>query len=429
MTAHYHPKIVPLIRRRYDSATLAQIREVLDGANTLRIPVLPTGLFAAAATNEFSKGTNYHSTWVRDTVHVAYAHLRNGRSQVAVQATSALGLYFATQRPRFEQIIRNPELKVDAMRRPHVRFNGDTLTELQQQWSHAQNDALGYFLWLASTLVSERLLTLSDDLRSVLGLFPDYFRAIEYWHDEDSGHWEEIRKISASSIGCVVAGLQAFEQIVPSPETRDLIARGRAALDEILPEECTQADPLKHRSADAALLFLIYPLRIVARDAADMIIRQTVEQLLGQIGIRRYRGDSFYCANYESLIAARNEDPTRDFSNDLAERNRLAQGGGEAEWCIFDSTLSTIYGERFAAHRKTSDLELQTHYFNRAMSQLTRSDPPRCGELQCPELYYRESDRWQTSRVVPLLWSQANLWTALELLSSSTRAAEERLAT
>ena len=37
---------------------------------------------------------------------------------------------------------------------------------------------------------------------------PLYFQAIRYWQDEDSGHWEERRKIEASSIGAVVAGLR-----------------------------------------------------------------------------------------------------------------------------------------------------------------------------------------------------------------------------
>ena len=31
--------------------------------------------------------------------------------------------------------------------RPHVRFDGRTLSEIgDQRWAHAQNDALGYFL-------------------------------------------------------------------------------------------------------------------------------------------------------------------------------------------------------------------------------------------------------------------------------------------
>lgn len=42
---------------------------------------------------------------------------------------------------------------LDAANRPHVRFDGRTLSEIgDERWAHAQNDALGYFLWLSSTL-------------------------------------------------------------------------------------------------------------------------------------------------------------------------------------------------------------------------------------------------------------------------------------
>ena len=36
----------------------------------------------------------------------------------------------------------------DVTLRPHIRFNGTELRENDQHWSHAQNDAIGYFLWL-----------------------------------------------------------------------------------------------------------------------------------------------------------------------------------------------------------------------------------------------------------------------------------------
>ena len=53
---------------------------------------------------------------------------------------------------------------------------------------------------------SEQLKCLAD--------FPRYFAAIRYWQDEDSGHWEEVRKVLASSIGSVVAGLREFQRLM-----------------------------------------------------------------------------------------------------------------------------------------------------------------------------------------------------------------------
>ena len=92
-----------------------------------------------------------------------------------------------------------------------MRFDGRTLSEIgDQRWAHAQNDALGYFLWLSSTLAASSALKSEADTVSVLTRLVRDFNAIRFWQDEDSGHWEEQRKVSASSIGTVVAGLEAF---------------------------------------------------------------------------------------------------------------------------------------------------------------------------------------------------------------------------
>ncbi|MBS0264166.1 MAG: phosphorylase kinase [Planctomycetes bacterium] len=416
-----HPRIGSLLRESYDAASFQSICELLASAGTLRIPRLETGLFAAASTTEFSQGTNYHSTWVRDTVHVAYAHFANGQPAVAAKAAAALCQFFRTQEPRLRDVIKNPALKADPMRRPHIRFNGDTLQELSQQWAHAQNDAIGYFLWLTTTLCQEQVLPLGPDDVSLLQLFPQYLAAIEYWADEDSGHWEETRKIEASSIGPVVAGLRKLQALWPSATTQQLIARGEQALCEILPAECRQPDPAKSREYDSALLFLIYPLGVVSVDSpmAETIVTRTVENLLGPVGIKRYLKDSFYCNDYESLIAAAGDDPTRDFSNDQATRDAMLKPNAEAQWCLFDPIISVIYGQRYLLHRRSTDHERQTFFLNRSLRQITVSDPPRCAELQCPELYYVERGKLQTSKAVPLLWTQANLWTALTVMEQA----------
>ncbi|MGQ0633532.1 MAG: glycoside hydrolase family 15 protein [Planctomycetaceae bacterium] len=421
MPTHANPTIAGLIRPKYDRPSFEAIRQTLDRSGTLRIPVLPSGLFAAATVTDFSKGTNYHSSWVRDTVHVAYAHAVNGQTVIAAGAAQALCRFFQTQRQRLLDVIDEPTLKSDAMRRPHVRFNGDTLTELNQTWAHAQNDALGYFLWLVATLSRAGLFQPADDELDLLQLFPRYLNAIEYWSDEDSGHWEEAKKIEASSIGAVVAALRAYQAVWPADLVKDLLAKGEAALRAILPAECVQPDPAKRRDYDAALLFLIYPLRVVDSATADAIIERTVANLMGEIGIKRYLGDSFYCTNYETSLARLGDDPTRDFSTDLSARNALAIPGSEGQWCLFDSTLSTIYAERYRTSGRADDREKQTAFLNRALLQITRDDPPRCAAMQCPELYYIENGRMQTSKAVPLLWSQANLWTAMELMSQALR--------
>ncbi len=294
----------PLLCDTYDLPRLRQIRQVLEAHGSLTIRPLASGLFSASPLTDFSKGTNYHAAWTRDNVHVAYAHLANGRPEVAANTAKALATFYQTQRVRMQAIIRDPPIKQTAMNRPHVRFDGDTLQELPQDWSQAQNDALGYFVWLYVTLALRGVLRVEDLDFELLADFVGYFRAIEYWSDEDSGHWEEAVKVEASSIGAVVAGLRQvceFCRLAAAAEHRqfggviseggrqritetltgsgveDLTRCGEQALAQILPAECVQDDPQKARPYDAALLFLIYPLSVVDDEMADAIVNRTVQ--------------------------------------------------------------------------------------------------------------------------------------------------------
>jgi phosphorylase kinase alpha/beta subunit len=63
-------------------------------------------------------------------------------------------------------------------------------------------------VWLFCRLSADHQLTLDADEVELIALFVEYFRAIRFWQDEDSGHWEEARKVNASSIGVVVGALR-----------------------------------------------------------------------------------------------------------------------------------------------------------------------------------------------------------------------------
>ena len=105
--------------------------------------------------------------------------------------------FFAGQRGRFDRIIRGETDRHDLVNRPHVRFSGATLEELKERWFHAENDALGYFLWLYSRLAREGIVDVAGAGREldVLSIFPKCFEKIEYWQDRDHGHWEETAKV------------------------------------------------------------------------------------------------------------------------------------------------------------------------------------------------------------------------------------------
>lgn len=415
------------LRDEYSADEIRLIRERLEAAGTFRFPTLPTGLFSASGSDAADFGvTGYQHVWVRDTVHIAHAHFVVGQVDVAVRAMRSLAAFLLTQQPKMRGIIAGEIDPAEPMRRPHIRFDGVRLVELSEKWAHAQNDALGYFLWFFARLIVAGRIQPTAAEWSLLADFPRYFRSVRYWEDEDSGHWEEIRKVAASSIGVVVAGLVEYARLLQHPvagpalqqtgvalagrELAELLEAGGTALDSILPAECEQDDPQKRRRYDAALLFLVYPLKLLDGSMAEAIVEDVTTHLLGDYGIRRYLGDSYWCADYKQLLSA--ETRTADFSDHMESRDRLLKPGGEAQWCIFDPIVSVIYGLRSMKYRDPADRRLQSHFLNRSLSQLTDVDSP-FGGYRCPESYYQENGVYVPNDITPLLWTQANLRLAL----------------
>ena len=408
--------------------TETDVRSLIDflqQQGTFHFPRLQNGLFSAAAsTADDFDVTGYQHIWVRDNMHIAHAHLVIGQPDVAVQCVQTLLDYFTKHRHRMTTIEAEDIDYSNPMNRPHIRFDGRTLGELEEKWAHAQNDALGYFVWLTARLARQGHLTLTADQREVVLDIVRFWDKVKYWEDEDSGHWEEVRKIAASSIGVALAALRELDAFLGeagrAPALQALLSRlesqGKQALDGILPAECVQADPLKNRKYDAALLFLIYPMEIVDGAMADSIIANVEKHLMGPIGIRRYIGDSYWCADYKTLLST--ELRTADFSDDLEARNALLREGMEAQWCIFDSIISVIYGRRYEKSRSEADLARQRFFLDRALKQLTPAES-KFGPGKLPESYYCEKGKWVPNDIIPLLWTQANLRLGLEQMAES----------
>lgn len=413
-----------LFRSEYSAGGIAEIRDLLRSAGTLSFPALPNGLFSAASLTQAEAHTGYRAVWVRDNVHVAHALLANGELAPAARTVLALADHFQRQAHRMAAIIAEPLLAANPGRRPHVKFNGFPIGEIPD-WPHDQNDALGYFLWIFSRMARLDLIPICPAHASVIAQFSDYLQAIRFWSDEDSGHWEESRKNEASSVGAVTAGLRELAALLDSDQgrplrplvstelVRSLLNAGLDRLNEILPAECAQ-DPPRGRRYDAALLFLAWPLEIVGREMADRIIQDVRANLQGEHGIRRYLGDSFWCANYRANMSA--QDRTRDFSSDLSGRDQLLAPGMEAQWCLFDPIVSVVYGHRYQTSGDQQWLRLQTEYFNRTLTQIT-------DDLKCPELWHWEAGVLETSEATPLLWTQANLCLALNEMEKSAKHA------
>lgn len=207
-----------------------------------------------------------------------------------------------------------------------------------------------------------------------------------------------------------------------------LIAKGEAALDEILPWECRT--PGHERRYDAALLYLIYPLQVVGKAQAETILADVKEALTGEYGIARYPYNSFWCKDFQDLD--KSIQTARYIGREawLNEHNRAVNRGEEAQWCIFDPIISAIYGEWFRESKDAEHLRLQTLHLNRALGQITgegnvvdtsrgNNEPVVVPAHRCPELYYLQHDEYVPNVSTPLLWTQANLCIALKLMERS----------
>ncbi len=424
------------VKEKYELMALEDLWRFLLDNGTLAFSALENGLFSAAAVGDLNAYTGYEAVWVRDNIYVACAHYLDGTAaekEVAVRVVRQLAEFFHQERLAFEHTISAGQAPSRQMDRPHIRFDGQTLERIEQPWNHAQNDALGYFLWFFCQLVIENALEPTAEEYSLLALFPLYFEAIQYWQDEDSGHWEESPKIEASSIGVVVTGLRAMREMlaknylldylkdhhgrtISSELLDELIDRGDRALTQILPYESRQSGI--ERRYDAALLFLAYPLQAISEDLSSQIVTDITENLQGKYGISRYKGDSFWGKDYRDLPENIRTDLSEKREAWLAEQNRSIKPGEEAQWCIFDPMLSAFYGQQYQQTAAVQFLERQTHYFNRAIAQLT-SKNCSLGALKCPELYYLQSGEYVPNDATPLLWTQANLLTALKWMRRS----------
>eukprot|EP00123_Amoebidium_parasiticum_P013672 comp22090_c0_seq1/m.32213 comp22090_c0_seq1/g.32213 ORF comp22090_c0_seq1/g.32213 comp22090_c0_seq1/m.32213 type:complete len:483 (-) comp22090_c0_seq1:537-1985(-) len=439
----------------YTAEDVLKIWRLLESKGTLDFPnIKGRGLFCAALSEEGVEDyTGYSNVWVRDNIHIAHAQLVIGDHAKAVSVVRDIAAFWQAHSNRFLDCISGRADTEDVMQRPHIRFNGHKLSENTEHWSHAQNDALGYFLWLACKLGRKGHLDCSHEkFAELLAQLTLYLYAVGFWSDKDNGHWEEVRKVEASSVGAATAGLRELHRLMNEnskfsaafskcytavkgttnpkqhadvPLSDDALstvaameARGQAALASILPYE--SRDEGATRTTDGALLFLVYPLRIVEGDIARKIVTDVVDHLAGDNGIRRYSGDSYWMADYKTLFSEENR--TADFSDNMGARDRLLTPGEEAQWCIFDSIVSVVFGtwaqEAVTSEERQQLRMLQRLFFHRALGQVT-GDVCVFGAWKCPESYYIEKGKYVVNDICPLLWTQANLQLALHAMLSA----------
>ena len=192
-----------------------------------------------------------------------------------------------------------------------------------------------------------------------------YLHSVEYWHDRDSGMWEEDEEVHASSVGACVAGLKAVSKIESINVPQELIDKGQETLNALLPRES------ERKFTDLALLSLIYPYHVVSDEQRDKILEDVEYHLLKTKGIIRYKGDRYYNGNEDG------------FSE-------------EAEWTFGLAWLAIIY-EQMGNKKKAQEF----------LDKLIAIDTPD----GMPELYFSNEPEYNDN--TPLGWSESLFIVAL----------------
>ncbi|WP_017378660.1 glycoside hydrolase family 15 protein [Paenisporosarcina sp. TG-14] len=303
---------------------------------------LPNGAYTASISND------YNYVWIRDVVYTVLPFLQS-RSDRYEKAYHALFDLF--KRYEWKIDIHREKKPIYLFEHIHSRYSTE-LKELSQEWGHAQNDAIGAFLWGVGEGVSNGQKVIRDDKDlAIVQKLVDYLECLQYWQAKDNGMWEENIELHASSVGACVAGLHAVKMLVNvKPE---LIRKGEETLRFLLPRES------ETKETDLALLSLIYPYRIVERKMALKIIEMVSERLERTNGCIRYQNDQYY-----------NE-------------------GSEAEWCFGLPWMGLCYFE--------------LGLYNKAYEYINKTERIIPDNWEIPELYIGGKN--VPNGNTPLAWS------------------------
>jgi phosphorylase kinase alpha/beta subunit len=174
-------------------------------------------------------------------------------------------------------------------------------------------------------------------------------------------------EVHASSIGAVVAGLRAAEQIDWLHVPDDAVGLGENALRGLLPRESVT------KFCDLALLSLIYPFAVTTEAETQDILRNVTYHLARDRGVIRYKLDRYYNANVDGYSE-------------------------EAEWCFGLSWLAIIYAER-------GEKESAYYWLRKAKGTVTPDG-------LVPELYF--SNENVPNDNTPLGWAESMYVVALK---------------
>lgn len=327
-----------------------------------------SGLFAAS---KKEVGTGYNKAWLRDNFYECLAFEVMGDTESVIKTYTAILAIFKKHEYKIDHAIsKKPEHTHEYI---HPRYNPETFDEYWEEWGNKQNDSIGCILFKIGELEQKEkgiIIKDADDIRVVQKLVW-YLSTLEYWHDPDSGMWEENQELHASSVGACLAGLKAIRGREGIEVPEELILKGEQMLSEVLPRE----SPGKF--VDLALLSLIWPFAVVSEEQRNTILENVEYHLLREKGVIRYKGDRYYNKNPDGWSE-------------------------EAEWTFGLSWLAIIY-------EKLGNTEKAQFFLEKAKETVTHDG-------KVPELYLSNSTKYNEN--TPLGWSESLFVVALHELNT-----------
>ncbi len=334
----------------------------LDQVRKLRAP---SGLFTASA---HDVATGYNKAWLRDVYFMTLGFKYVGDMETVRATAKALLQILVKHKDKITWAVNNKPF--ESWQYIHARYNPETFEEYWEEWGNKQNDAVGEVLYLIAECENTgNTIVETDEEKELVQLLVNYLNSIEYWHDPDSGIWEENQEVRSSSIGSVVRALYEVSKLSYITIPEGIIQKGEQALRSLLPRETS------NRFCDLALLTLIFPFKVTTEEETKQILDNVEYFLTRNQGVIRYRNDRYY---------NKNEDGYSE----------------EAEWSMGLAWLAIIYAE-------LGQTEKAVEYLKQCDSTINK-------EGLIPELWY--SHTMKSNDNIPLGWAESMYVVALVLV-------------
>ncbi|MCH7850258.1 MAG: glycoside hydrolase family 15 [Nanoarchaeota archaeon] len=322
-----------------------------------------SGLFSASKQDV---GFGYNKAWLRDNFYECIAfEVLDDWDTVRITYRAILDIFEKHKEKIDYAIAKKPTYTHEYI---HARYDPENFDEFWEEWGNKQNDSVGCILFKIGeleVLKKIKILETKKDFETVQRLV-DYLSTLEFWHDPDSGMWEEWEEVHASSIGACIAGLEMAKRIKGITVSEEIIKKGKAALNKLLPRESSD------KFIDLSQLSLIWPFKVTSKKQTKEILENIEYHLLRKRGIIRYKGDKYYNKNLDNVSE-------------------------EAEWTFGLSWLAIIYA-------KLGNNKKAREFLEKSIETVTKK-----GEV--PELYFSNTNNPNIN--TPLGWSESLFITAL----------------